>query len=59
VVVTDQIFPAPGSEGVELFARGGSARLVSLRAWPMASAWTAAAAPAGRAGAADAGRAGR
>jgi fructan beta-fructosidase len=58
-VVTDQIFPSPGSEGVELFATGGAARLVSLRAWPLASAWAAAAAPATGAGAPGAGGAGR
>lgn len=47
VVITDQIFPAPESEGVELYARGGSARLVSLVAWPLKSAWTGAAAASG------------
>jgi sucrose-6-phosphate hydrolase SacC (GH32 family) len=40
VAITDQIFPAPGSDGVALFAAGGAARLVSLEAWPLASAWT-------------------
>ena len=44
VVVTDQIFPAPESDGVALYARGGTARLVSLDAWPLDSIWTA---PAG------------
>jgi len=39
-VITDQIFPPPGSEGVSLYAQGGSARLVSLDAWPLRSAWT-------------------
>jgi fructan beta-fructosidase len=48
VAITDQIFPSPESEGVELFATGGSARLLSLTAWPLRSAWTAAAAPAAR-----------
>lgn len=43
VVVTEQIFPAPGSDGVALYATGGAARLVSLEAWPMASAWAGAA----------------
>jgi sucrose-6-phosphate hydrolase SacC (GH32 family) len=42
-VITDQIFPAPASDGVALYARGGTARLVSLDAWPLASAWTGAA----------------
>lgn len=36
--LTDQIFPAPGSAGVSLFATGGAARLVSLDAWPLATA---------------------
>ena len=40
-VITDQIFPAPESEGVELYAKGGAARLVSLEAWPLASSWSA------------------
>ena len=44
VVITDQIFPAPESDGVALYATGGSARLVSLEAWPLGSAWTTAAA---------------
>lgn len=39
VVITDQIFPAPESDGVALYATGGTARLVSLEAWPLASAW--------------------
>jgi fructan beta-fructosidase len=43
VVVTDQIFPAPESDGVALYARGGTARLVSLDVWPLDSIWTAAA----------------
>ena len=51
-VITDQVFPAPESQGVELYAKGGSARLVSLEAWPMASAWTAGAPTQGAAGSA-------
>ena len=35
VVVTDQIFPAPTSRGVSLFATGGAARLRSLDAWEL------------------------
>jgi fructan beta-fructosidase len=45
VVVTDQIFPAFESDGVELYARGGTAHLVSLDAWPLDSIW-----PTGAAG---------
>jgi fructan beta-fructosidase len=44
-VITDRIFPTPASDGVALYATGGSARLHSLETWPMASIWTAA--PAG------------
>jgi fructan beta-fructosidase len=43
VVVTNQIFPAPESDGVALYARGGAARLLSLDAWPVASIWRTAA----------------
>jgi len=39
-VITEQVFPAPESRGVALYATGGAARLVSLEAWPLASAWT-------------------
>jgi fructan beta-fructosidase len=42
-VITDQIFPASESDGVALYATGGSARLVSLEAWPLKSSWTGAA----------------
>jgi levanase len=45
-VITDQIFPPPGSDGVSLYAEGGTARLVSLDAWPLRSAWKPAAARA-------------
>jgi fructan beta-fructosidase len=38
-VITDQIFPSPDSKGVALYAKGGTARLVSLDAWPLRSAW--------------------
>ncbi|HEY1066904.1 MAG TPA: glycoside hydrolase family 32 protein [Pirellulales bacterium] len=35
VVLTDQIFPRPDSQGVSLFATHGSAKLVSLQAWEL------------------------
>jgi fructan beta-fructosidase len=38
-VITDQIFPSPESRGVALYARGGTARLISLDAWPLRSVW--------------------
>jgi fructan beta-fructosidase len=40
-VITDQIFPSPESNGVALYARGGTARLRSLDAWALRSAWNA------------------
>jgi fructan beta-fructosidase len=39
VVLTEQIFPAPESDGVALYARGGAARLVSFESWPLDSIW--------------------
>lgn len=38
-VITERIFPAPGSQGVEMFATGGEATLRSLTAWKLSSAW--------------------
>ncbi|MCT9139439.1 GH32 C-terminal domain-containing protein [Streptomyces violarus] len=38
-VITDQIFPAPSSTGVEVFAEGGTATLNDLRAWQLGSIW--------------------
>ncbi len=32
-VLTEQVFPAPGSDGIELFARDGSVRIESLDVW--------------------------
>ncbi|GHH75189.1 glycoside hydrolase family 32 protein [Promicromonospora soli] len=37
VVLTDQVFPDPGSDGVELFAEGGTGRLEAIRVWHLAS----------------------
>ena len=37
VVITDQIFPKPSSDGLSLFANGGIARLVSLHIWQLRS----------------------
>lgn len=37
-VLTDQVFPRPESDGVALFASGGTAR-ATVRAWRMRSAW--------------------
>jgi levanase len=36
VVFTNQIFPDPASQGVELFAEGGAVQIVSLAAYRLA-----------------------
>jgi sucrose-6-phosphate hydrolase SacC (GH32 family) len=38
-VLTDLIYPASSSDGVSLFAVGGTANLRALRAWPLRSVW--------------------
>jgi len=38
IVISDRIFPRPTSRGVALFAEGGTAEIVSLRAWPLGAA---------------------
>ncbi|MDL2356297.1 MAG: glycoside hydrolase family 32 protein [Pseudomonadota bacterium] len=38
-VLTSQIFPAAGSDGLGAFAEGGQATLRHLTAWPLASIW--------------------
>lgn len=38
-VLTSQIFPADGSDGMALFAEGGHATLRHLTAWSLASIW--------------------
>jgi beta-fructofuranosidase/levanase len=38
-VLTEQVFPRPSADRVELFAQGGSARVRSLRMWRMESIW--------------------
>jgi levanase len=39
-VITDQIFPSAASDGLQLFANGGSATLDSLAVIPLRSSWT-------------------
>ncbi len=39
-VLTDLIFPSPASDGVALFADGGTARVEKLVVWPLKSAWS-------------------
>ena len=38
-VITDRIFPSAESEGVALYAKGGTARLISLDVWELRSIW--------------------
>ena len=40
VTITDQVFPRPSSEQVQLFADGGSAEVESLEIRPLRSAWS-------------------
>jgi levanase len=40
VAVTDQIFPDPGSNGLQAFATGGAAVLKSVKVTPLRSSWT-------------------
>ncbi|HEX9190353.1 MAG TPA: GH32 C-terminal domain-containing protein, partial [Vicinamibacteria bacterium] len=37
-VISDRVFPRPDSRRLALFAEGGTAELVSLRAWPLEAA---------------------
>jgi fructan beta-fructosidase len=39
LTATDRIFPPDDSEGLEVYARGGTARLVSLDIWKLDSIW--------------------
>ena len=39
VALTDRVFPDPGSTALSLFEQGGTARLKSLDAWQVRSAW--------------------
>ena len=39
-VITDQIFPKPASDGIKLFAEGGTASIRSLHVRPLRSSWT-------------------
>ena len=39
VVLTDQIFPDPTSNGIDMFNEGGDAMLKSLTIWPLKSIW--------------------
>ena len=38
-VMTDRIYPPPGSTGIELYSTGGTAKVISLSYWPLQSIW--------------------
>jgi fructan beta-fructosidase len=38
-VLTELIFPAPNSQGIQLYSRNGETRLVSLDVWRLKTAW--------------------
>jgi fructan beta-fructosidase len=39
VVLTDRIYPSPGSEGIELYSDAGTGKLLSLTVWKLGSVW--------------------
>ena len=39
VTVTDQVFPRATSDGVQVFAKGGSVKVESLEIRPLRSSW--------------------
>jgi fructan beta-fructosidase len=38
-VISDRVFPAPDSDGIEFYSKGGTARIASLRMWKLKSVW--------------------
>ena len=38
-VISDRVFPSPASNGLEVYALGGSARVISLDLWKLKPAW--------------------
>ena len=38
-VLSERIYPPPGSDGIELYSQGTSGRVVSLTMWELRSAW--------------------
>jgi fructan beta-fructosidase len=39
VVLTDRIYPSPGSDGIELYSNGGHGKVLSLSIWRLSSVW--------------------
>jgi fructan beta-fructosidase len=38
-VLTDRIYPSPGSNGIELYSNGGGGNVLSLSIWKLGSVW--------------------
>ncbi len=38
-VLTDRIYPSPGSDGLEIFSDSGDSRIPSLTIWKLGSIW--------------------
>ena len=38
-VLTERIYPPPGSDGIELYSHGTGGRIVSLTIWELNSIW--------------------
>ena len=41
-VMTDRIYPPPGSTGIELYSVGGRGKVISLTIWQLKSIWSSA-----------------
>ena len=39
MVLTDRIYPSPGSDGIELYSNGGQGKVLSLSIWKLGSIW--------------------
>ena len=39
VVLTDRIYPSPGSDGIELYSNGGQGKVLSLSIWKLGTIW--------------------
>ncbi|HEY6385845.1 MAG TPA: glycoside hydrolase family 32 protein [Candidatus Acidoferrum sp.] len=39
VVLTDRIYPSPGSDGIELYSKQGQGKVLSLSIWKLGSIW--------------------
>ena len=39
MVLTDRVYPSPGSEGIELYSKDGQGKVLSLSIWKLGSIW--------------------